>query len=331
MNTAEQARSRRLTAILEEAVGDGVAPDLARRIAARLADEPVRRRTPTLLVAAAVLAGIGIVVWTARLQGERARGVDASPAAVAQEPSAQDPARIVVHVHRLASAGAVDWRVGDQRFASPAELAKALHRQVADPAQRTADGDPLPLVIAAEAEVPWQQVLATCDQAMAAGLLQIGFDGIATDRITWKGTTPARDAATGLQLPTVQFQEPDDEPDARRPTFELRADGSVRQAGDVLVSAATATDADRAPLRDRLLHLRTQLLPAGEMTVGADDRKVLRVPLHVRADRAAPWASVQRLLQAALDPQVGFYRLEIAVAAGAAPGGDLAAPVETGR
>ena len=327
MNPVIEARARRLRAVLEEAVGGGAAPDLAERIRDRLANEPVRRRSSPLLVAAAVLAGVGIVVWTARVQREQPHGAaDPRPVAAPLESTVQDPEGLVVHVRRRPDTAGrpatFAWQIGERSLESATELKRHLHRWIADPAQRAANGHPLPLVVAADPDVPWQQVLATTDHALAAGCLQIGFAGLGANRFVCKGTTEA----AGVQLPTATFQQPDEEPHAQRPTFDVRADGSVLQAGTVLVPGTN----ERAALRVRLQALRGQLLPFGEMAA-APERRVLRVPLRLRADRDAPWRAVQRVLQEALEPQIGFYVLEIAVAADVPPQGGLAEPTNTGR
>ena len=86
MSTAAEVRARRLTAVLQEAVGGGCPPDLAARVLARVRAVPPRKHSASLLAALCMLAGIAVVVATARGVGR------AAAVAGTQEPAPQDPA-----------------------------------------------------------------------------------------------------------------------------------------------------------------------------------------------------------------------------------------------
>ncbi|MFN3243627.1 MAG: hypothetical protein ACE37K_19130 [Planctomycetota bacterium] len=114
MNPIETARSRRLDAVLTEAVGRDVPSDLEARILARLGTTGgARSRASRWLVAAALLLGGGIVLATASLQGG-SRG------------AAQDPEAVLVTTADVAaSIEPVDAPAADEVQARLLLLAKA--------------------------------------------------------------------------------------------------------------------------------------------------------------------------------------------------------------
>ena len=327
MSKQTEMRSREFTAILEEVVGGGAPADLAQRVSERLRNMPRRRGPSYLLAAAVLLGGVGVVFATAKQQAGDERFEGAAPA-VAQDPMQQDPKSVslqiqLVEANSKTEAGSerkVAWRVGSSKIASLEALGKELHRIASDPeSQREhvlAGGakrrELMPLIVRPAPGVKWNDVLAATDAAMAAGFGEIDWEqfDMAAIVFKWVASTPAEERE--LPLPKVVFQAPDDAPNKLRPTINVYRDGSIAHDGDPLFATVAGQPAELERLRARLRELRTRLLSAGEVTL--QGRKTLNVPLLIRAHRGVEWSHVQRLLQIAHEPEIGFRKIEIAVA-----------------
>lgn len=343
------ARERHLTAVLEEATQADRSDALLGRIRARLRDLPAApppSPMPKRLVAVCMLAGIGVVFAIANLRTHGRRSPAAQPPAsvggALQDPAAAPRPPIEVSwrcVHAGAAAPRrVDgreagvttwtgrrllWRVGAQEFDSAEALAIELRRLVvaATSAPAGANGkrpEPPPVRLQPGVGAAWSDVVAATDAAMAAGFLDIRWQGVDTTQLCPKTIEPPVVAEGALLVPAARFHEPDDAPAPGRPTFDVRQDGRVEHEGKVLLAADAGPEADQ-PVEAYLRRLREAVRSAvpvpTEKALDLVDvtRRARQLPMLVRIDRGTEWNRVQRFL--ALATRSGFAKLEFAVAA----------------
>lgn len=315
MNIEQEARSRHVAAFVEEALTQGMAADLPRRVAARLAGAARHRSYSRWLAAAALVIGIGVVVGTSYLQ--RGRAVDgAMPVAAASQDPVPDNAEYVLRVCAAQGevAQGVEWVFGGRRIATWPELAVALSRAVQE-VRAAVPPKQAKVVITPDVGTEWRHVVATTDAAHEAGFLQVSYAKVLLPRIIPKHVEEPQQAGA-VVLPTARFAEPDEMPAEQRPVFDVGVDGSITAAGEVLFRPTTKTGADEAALRARLAELHARLAVLGEREVGMEKRKVLVTPMLIRAHRGAPWSSIAMLMRLASEPAAGFDKIELALAAG---------------
>ncbi|MCA8965171.1 MAG: hypothetical protein H6838_02405 [Planctomycetes bacterium] len=334
MNQYEStARARHLTAILEEAVGERVGTDLADRIAQRLTATPPRPSWRPFLIAACMVAGAA-VVFAVATQPPNAREKAAAGSSVvgAQDPvrAAQDPVVaapvITLSLQRVQESGdpaapprsRVVWRIGEKELQTIEALRTELARLAKDPSLRRPDpehagrSEPPRLVIQPAVGTQWNDLVAATDAAIAAPFTDIRFAGVDTTWLVPKAVAPAGD---GLVLPKAEFSEPDDDPHAARPTINLFADGRIEYRGEVWFRPDAKNRDDLESVARHLRALRAELVTKGLLDEQHDAvRAGLRVPILVRVDVGTEWSHVQRLLRMATAKDVGFWKIEFAVA-----------------
>ncbi|MCA8948864.1 MAG: hypothetical protein KDE27_05135 [Planctomycetes bacterium] len=317
MNPFETAaRERHLTAVLAEAMGEQVPSDLSARIHDRLARAPSRRSRTGYLAAACVAAGVTVVFAVGQLQrggsgnGPAAGAAGAAPGAVAlQDPQPAVPEAVELQL-RVVDVGAtagestksrLEWRLGEQHFATAELAAAALRRVVA--ATKAAPS----LVIAPAEGIAWRDVVKATDMAMAAGFADIRWQGIGARSMVPKEATDPVVAAGELELPPAEFRAPDEDPDVLRPVLDLYRNGRIAHAGVTLFAPRAGEDTDLTTVRTRLDELRRALESARPAADAGS-----QLPILVRVDRGTAWNDVQRLLK--LTTAAGFNSLEFAVA-----------------
>lgn len=341
MRIEEEVRSRRLGALLEEAIQGGPAPGLEQRIAKRVAAEPTHQRWPHSLTAAAVvLVGVGVVAAVVGLQGRRqAERPSISPGFATQDPAQADEAvqggsavRLRVHAAKVRLPAALPlgprWTVdgvacGDTpalRGALRGALRTALERAAAPAKQQSGASAQRPLQIEPDQLVSWGAVLAATDLALDEGFAEIRYRGVAACRMLRRGVTmppgPAdsKDEPGRPSLAETRYQVPGSSLSKPRAAIDVLDDGRIVESGEVLFRAPITGEAGSERLRHRLASLAAALREEGEIELPSQ-RKVVAAPLLLRIDSQALWGSVRRVLDEALDPKVGFFVVEFAVAA----------------
>ncbi|MCC7398143.1 MAG: hypothetical protein IT455_13835 [Planctomycetes bacterium] len=264
----------------------------------------------------------------------------------AQEPEARRQAqpaqRLVLHVELLSPGAPVPriadehappalakvrtwqgrkiaWRLDGAAITNQKDAAAALHRAATDPKNhrdskhRPGTREPLPLRVEPADGLRWGEVLATYDMALAAGFEELQFEDVPTPWFVPRSVMePILDDGV-LVVPKVIYSEPDDRPEAGRPTFDVHQDGRIVHDEAVLFVWTAGKEDDLGALRKRLLELRQGLIADGRLRVRAyDGEKRLDMPLLVRADLWTEWRDVRRLLMLATSPEIGFWQLQAA-------------------
>jgi len=173
---------------------------------------------------------------------------------------------------------------------------------------------PVPLRIEPGHGARWNDVVRTFDLALQNGLTEIQLQDVDTIYIVPKEIDAPVAEHGALIVPRAIFHEPDDAPDPLRPVFDVHQDGRILHGDDVLFRWEPAKAEDLAPLNARLGELRKDLVGKGhlkERSVAGKVQKVLDMPFLVRADKWAEWRDVRRVIERALDPAAGFWKLEI--------------------
>lgn len=276
-------------------------------------------------------------------------GLAQTPAA--KEPAAKEPVTIdlkmelaapgVAVPRRMQGAGAtaranawegrrIAWRLDDRRAASTDEMKDLLEAAIGNRANWNPDPRnegklaPPVLRIAPDHDTRWCDLVTAFDAAIAAGFQEMGFTGVALRHLMPKAVDEPIVDGGALVVPDNVFNEPDDGPDRDRPVFDVQQDGRITEGGRTLFTAQPGTE-DLEPLQKRLRELRAALEAGGRLEKVEGHAGQLGVPILVRADKWADWRDVRRLLQEAMAPEVGFWRIQIAVAAT-----DVEAPLRAG-
>jgi len=352
-NLEPEVRARRLTAVLEEAVGDGVPHDLTERVADRLAGLPRRHPRRAWLTIACIAAGILVVFAVARLQGSGSATSDSGRFAVEgpAEALSQDPIRaapvLTVAIRCLVEGKAVlrtsaageaggrrwegrqlQWRIGDRAFDTLEALASELkvratpERRGTDPAQAVREAPAL--LLEPGPGVRWAELIAATDAAMMARFTVIRWAGIDTPWLVPKVVGEPVIGGGVLVVPRARFAEPDDDAHERRPTFDLHQDGRIVHGNATLFTPEAGVPHGLDSVRAGLRELRAALVAKGDLGKRTLDQKErLQVPILVRADCWTECSQVQQFLALALGEEIGFWKVEIAVA-----DRDLDGPVE---
>ena len=212
------------------------------------------------------------------------------------------------------------WQIRDQKLDSTEALERALHSLAASPdhvrdsAETPGKKELLPLRIQPGDHTRWRDVVQTFDAACTAGFNEIQFEGVDTPWFVPKGVDEPVLGDGALIVPKAVFNEPDDRPDQLRPGFDLYQDGRIVHDGATLFTWVAGKEDDLQSLRARLRELRSSLEKKGHLQPRAYDKQQrLDVPFLVRADQWAEWRDVKRLIALASEPEVGFWKLEIAV------------------
>ena len=120
-----------------------------------------------------------------------------------------------------------------------------------------------------------------------------------------------------LVLPRAAFRELDDKPPEHRPVLNVLQDGSVIHNQQVVHDPRRDGD-DFGRLRALLLTLRSTGLQQGKFRLATDPAggatSLLDDPILVRADKWTEWRHVTALLQQCSQPDVGFWKIELALA-----------------
>jgi hypothetical protein len=212
------------------------------------------------------------------------------------------------------------WQIGHQKLASTEALERALQLLAASPDHRRDSAETpgkkelLPLRIQPGDQTRWRDVVHTIDTAYAAGFPEVHLEGVDTPWLTPMGVDEPLVGDGALIVPKAIFNDPDDRPDRLRPGFDLYQDGRIEHDGATLFTWVAGKEDNLQPLRARLRELRTSLEKEGHLQPRPHDKQQrLDVPFLVRADQWAEWRDVKRLIALATEPEVGFWKLEIAV------------------
>lgn len=213
------------------------------------------------------------------------------------------------------------WQVGDLRCDSLAAVGKELDRVYQlrsswgpDPKDATKTM-PIPIVLAPDPHCAWADVLATVDAVKRAKFETVQLAEACPEVVPGRCVQPPVVDGGELIVPPARFAEPD-APPAWRPTLDVMQDGRVRWDGKTVYDPKLQRD-DRTTLRLALARLGSEAQRHKLKAQAKDfenERKVVTVPLLLRADCWVEWRHVQRLLQDLHGFLPAFVDLQFAVA-----------------
>ena len=215
----------------------------------------------------------------------------------------------------------VSWRLDGTALPNLKAAEAALHRAARDPKNlrdsqyRPGQREPVPVRLEPGDGTRWGEVLTAYDMLLSAGFQDVQLEDVPTPWFVPRAVMePILDDGV-LVVPKMVFCEPDDRPEAGRPTFDVHQDGRIVQGDKVLFTWTPGKADDLTALREHLLALRKQLVANGHLQVRAyDGEKRLDMPFLVRADLWTEWHDVRRLLKLVTLPEIGFWKLHPAVA-----------------
>lgn len=215
----------------------------------------------------------------------------------------------------------LQWRIGERVFTEQVEVEKELLRIARDPAFLRVPPDApdtkelLPLVLEAEPDVRWCEILRVWDAANNAGFAEWRLAGVDTFWFMPKSVDePVRDGGATI-VPCAVFNQPDDGPEPGRTEVYVRQNGDLVIGDRVVFTSRVGQKEDLQQLRETLRQIRAAMEQDGH--VGArpvDQRRGINLPVLVVADMWCEWRDVRRLLACLTEPEVGFWKLEVAVA-----------------
>lgn len=215
----------------------------------------------------------------------------------------------------------VSWRLDGTALPDRKAAEAALGRAARDPKNlRDSQDQPgkrelVPVRLEPGDGARWGEVLTAYDMLLAAGFQEVQLEDVPTPWFVPRAVMePIVDDGV-LVVPCMAFHEPDDRPEADRPTFDVHQDGRIAQGDKVLFTWTPGKADDLTALREHLLALRKELMADGHLQVRAyDGEKRLDMPFLLRADLWTEWRDVRRLLHLATAPEIGFWKLYAAVA-----------------
>jgi hypothetical protein len=215
----------------------------------------------------------------------------------------------------------VTWSVGGKAVVGQRPQELALWAIAQDPASSRVDPEDagrkklLPLRIVPGDGARWGDIVTLHDGAMQAGFNEVQIEGVVLPWLIPKVVAePVVDGGV-LVVPRAVFTELDDFRDSERPTFDVHQDGRIVFEGKVLFAWQPGKEDDLRLLHKTLAELRRSLEAKGRWGPrGLDKRPALDVAFLVRADVWAEWRDVRCLLIAAMEPEVGFWKIELAAA-----------------
>lgn len=212
----------------------------------------------------------------------------------------------------------LEWRIGQNVCVDAATVERELQALAAKksnwhrPAGAERD-EPIPLVIAPDAEVPWIDVLSFYDHAMASRMefVQLAEIGPLCHWFVAKGVgDPVADGGAHV-VPKIQYNEPDDAPAAWRRVIYVRQTGAVEFDGKPVFDPAKKED-DK-PLRDLLAELaRRSREKIGSREFGPQKLEICDAELLIHADSWCRYESVHRVLQVAASSKPAFWKFSFA-------------------
>ncbi len=116
-----------------------------------------------------------------------------------------------------------------------------------------------------------------------------------------------------LILPKAKEQEPDKNPPENRPVVNIMQDGRVIFRGKEWYSPAV-NGTDYSGLKELLLYFRQRI--AKDITtenIGGKMVKIVNDPILIRADKWTEWHYVGELMKQCSQPDVAFWKLELAL------------------
>ena len=212
--------------------------------------------------------------------------------------------------------------LGEQRFETLVALEKGMKRVRADPRCWIDDpwnpGTRVPPVMEVQTGdgVLVQDVLQVLERVWAAGILVIEpFPQEGRTSYFVPKELPADHKTIDPVLPFTAYCEPDEQPQEGRVEITVYQDGRMRVAGAVVYDPSKPRDELRS-LRKQLLLWKSEAIREGrtytEKVYGIPHEKVA-VPILICADKWTPWRHVCVLVKQCMDPQVMFWKIEIAV------------------
>ena len=215
----------------------------------------------------------------------------------------------------------VTWHLDGTALANRKDAEVALQRAVNDPnnhrdsQHRPGQREPVPVRLEPGDGTRWCEVLTTYDMLLSAGFMEVQLADVPTPWfVPMSVDEPVVDDGA-LVVPKMVFSEPDDRPVAGRPTFDVHQDGRIVLDDKVLFTWKAGKEDDLTALREHLLMLRKELQAGGHLQVRTyDGEKRLDMPFLVRADLWTEWRDVRRLLMIVTLPEIGFWKLQPAVA-----------------
>lgn len=237
-------------------------------------------------------------------------GADANKGATDDKPSKQDdkPQREVV------------WTIQKARYRGITEAKERLDRVASNPANMVPDpatgGRMLASVtIRPGPNVYWREVVDTYDAAMGAGFKFAVVHGIDTCQLTPVALAKPTVDKDHLAMSGAWFCNPDAKPPKLRPTIDVLRDGRIRIGDKQVFAPRKEQPQDLAALRKELRRLRASMKIAQELGQRpGHDGAWIDMPVLLRIDRDARWQNTQLLLKELQHPEVGFWKLHLAVA-----------------
>lgn len=258
---------------------------------------------------------ITALVSDADATGGSANSSPANQKQTKQKPSEQKPAGKTGKRRRE-----VVWTVAKTPCRSLADAKQRLDRAAANPANMVPDpktgGRKLASVtIQPGPNVHWREVVGTYDSVMAAGFTVAIVHGVDTRMLTPVAIAKPTIDKQSLDVPGAFFCNPDVGAPKLRPTIDVLRDGRIR-VGDKQVFAPRKGQApELGPLRKELRRLRASMKLARELGERPGHEGVwIDMPVLLRIDRDARWQETQHLLKELQHPEVGFWKLHLAVA-----------------
>lgn len=215
----------------------------------------------------------------------------------------------------------VTWSLDGTVLPNRKDAEAALDRAARDPKNlrdskhQPGEREPVPVRLEPGDGARWCEVITAYDMLLTAGFREVQIEDVPTPWFVPRSVAePILDDGV-LVVPRMVFNEPDDRPEAGRPTFDVHQDGRIVLGDKVLFTWMPGKADDLTALRAHLLALRKDLVADGHLQVRAyDGEKRLDMPCLVRADLWTEWRDVRRLLMFVTLPEFGFWKLHPAVA-----------------
>lgn len=204
-------------------------------------------------------------------------------------------------------------------FATPRALGDELYRIAMDakamrPDHETGGKMLAALRVAPDPATHWEEIVQLWDLVMASGYKDLLLERVDTRWMMAMAVDDGRPDAQRLVLPWAYYQEPDESPPPERLAFDVLRDGSIAHDGRSLFEWKAGEPEDLEPLRKALREVRASML-AQKLVVARKgyEHPVIDVPVLLRADRWAEWRDVLRLCKELLAPEVGYWKLQLAL------------------
>lgn len=216
----------------------------------------------------------------------------------------------------------MEWAVGKAKATTRKAVRRILDRVASDPATMRPDpatgGKQLAaLLIAPGPNVPWGEVVNVLDAGKAAGFHSIDLKEVASNYVLPMAVRKTVVNEADLIVPKCAFCEPDESPPKDRLQIDVHRDGRIVVASRLVFESQAGHTEDLVAMRAELRKVRAKMEKIG--AVGARPgrnrhAKRISMPVLIRADHEARWRDVHRLLNELTKPEVGFWKLQLAVA-----------------